>query len=284
MLEFLPKRIKNAVANLNFNGLFEVRLRAEKPVMVNFEGKYCFLGEIGKTNCENNALIATSNEISDCIYKAGNYSVYSVEEQLKQGFITAKGGVRIGLAGEFVFENGRPISLRNVTSLCVRIPHEIYGSGNIVYESCMSDRIRSILISSAPGLGKTTILRDLSRIISEKTKLNILICDERGEISIGNVGKTCDVIKFADKKTAFETGIRTLRPDVIITDELSGDDCLYIEKAFFAGIKILASAHFSAMSYIKPPFFGLFERYIFLADEIGNVSRIYDAEGKVCDD
>lgn len=284
MLEFLPQRIKNAISNVNLNGLFELRLRAEKPVTMNFEGKYVFLGDSGRTNCEDKALIITLEEIADSIYKAGNYSVYSVEEQLKQGFITAKDGVRLGLAGEYVFEKGQPISLRNVTSLCIRIPHEIYGSGDKIYHSCMSDRIHSVLISSPPGLGKTTILRDLSRIVSQKTRLNVLLCDERGEISIGNIGKTCDVIKYADKKTAFETGIRAMRPDVIITDELSEADCAYLQKAVYAGIKIFASAHFSAMEYVKPPFYGLFERYVFLKDEIGNVSRIYDAEGKEYDD
>ena len=108
----------------------------------------------------------------------------------------------------------------------------------------------------------------------------MLICDERGELSIGEIGKTCDVVKYTDKAIALEIGVRALRPDVIITDELSVQDCEWIEKAVFAGIKIIASAHFSDMTYVKSPFLGIFDRYAFLKDEIGHLARICDETGR----
>ena len=280
MLEFLPNRIQNALKYCNRKFVYELRLRAERPIMLNYQGKYCFLGIFGVTDKEKEALICSYEEVDDCLFKAGNYSIYSVEEQIKQGFITANGGVRIGLAGEYVFDQGKVLSIRNISSLCIRIPHEIYDCSEKIYQSCMSDRIHNTLLSSPPGLGKTTILRDLSRKIAEKTSLNLLICDERGEIAVGDVGKSCDVIKYCDKNTAFSSAIRAMRPDIIITDELSALDCEALEKAVCAGIKIIASAHFSEMEYVKSPFLGLFERFVFLQDEIGNVARIYDRTGK----
>lgn len=280
MLDFLPERLKNALAHCNVKRLYELRLRTERPIMVNFQGKYQFLGEYGVTEREEHALICSYDEISNCVYKAGNYSIYSVEDQIKQGFITASGGVRIGLAGEYVFEKGQVLSIRNVTSLCIRIPHEVYGCAEGIYKSCMSDRIHNTLISSPPGLGKTTILRDLSRLICEKGNYNVLICDERGEIAVGDVGKSCDVMKYADKGTAFGSGIRAMRPDLIITDELSPQDCDAVCKAVAAGVKVVASAHFSGFERIKTPFLGVFERYVFLKDEIGNVAHIYDETGQ----
>ena len=239
------------------------------------------LSAFGCTQHKEKALICTFDEIADCVYRAGKYSVYSVEEQLKQGFLTAENGARIGLAGEYVFENGKPLTLRNVTSICIRIPHEIINSGQEIYNICMSDKVENVLIASPPGIGKTTILRDLGRIISQKTDKNILICDERGELALGNFGETCDVVKYADKETAFVAGIRAMRPDIIITDELSEKDCCALEKAVLAGVKVIASAHFCSINCITQPYKSIFDYIVILDDEmIGKVKEIYQKSGE----
>lgn len=281
MLDFLPENVKDGLTRLNLQYLYEIRIRADKPVTVNYEGKYRYLGDYGLTENAEKALVCDSTDITDCVFRAGKYSVYSVEEQIKQGFLTAENGARIGLAGEYVFEKGQPFALRNFTSLCIRVPHEIIGCAQEIYQRCMRDRVRNTVIMSAPGLGKTTLLRDLGRILSEKTRKNILICDERGEISAGEVGKSCDIMKYSDKKTAFEAGVRAMRPDMIITDELSVDDYKAVEKAVCAGITVIASAHFSEISSVKPPLLGLFERYIILDEsEIGKIKGVYGADGR----
>lgn len=281
MLDFLPQNVKNAIKNLNIHYLYELRIRANKAIMVNYDGKYRYLGDYGLTDRAEKAVICTVYDIQDCVYRAGNYSVYSVEEQLKEGFITAENGERLGIAGEYVFEKGQPLSLRNFSSLCIRVPHEIVGSAQAVYDGCMRDKIRNLLLMSPPGLGKTTILRDLARILSEKTLKNILICDERGEISVGNIGSTCDIMRYADKATAFSSGIRAMRPDVIITDELSIKDCDAVKSAIMAGITVIASAHFSAMENVGETFKGVFERYVLLDNtQIGRIACIYDEKGR----
>lgn len=281
MLDFLPQTVKDGLAKINTTCLYEIRLRAEKPVIVNYQGKYRYLGSYGLTDRRENALISTAEDIADCVFKAGNFSVYSVEEELKQGFLTAKGGVRIGISGEYVFEKGQPLSLRNYTSLCIRVPHEIRGCAGEIYRRCMSGIVQNLLLMSSPGLGKTTILRDLSRILSEKTRKNILICDERGEICVGEYGDTCDVIRFCDKERAFAAGIRAMRPEIIITDELSLADCVVLKKAVAAGICVIATAHFSAFHFVEEPFKELFERYVLLdEEEIGKIKGIYDKDGK----
>ncbi len=281
MLDFLPENVKDALSHVNLRFVYELRLRVDKPTRVNYQGEYCYLSHYGLTERAENAVICDAIDIIDCVYRAGKYSVYSVEEQIKSGFITTDKGARLGLAGEYVIEKGQPLTIRNFTSVCIRIPHEIKGCGDKIFSRCLQDGLKNVLIASPPGLGKTTILRDLARIISEKTRKNVLICDERGEIACGDVGNTCDVMRYADKNTAFSSGIRAMRPDLIITDELSIADCTAVQKAYCAGVFVIASAHFSKKERIKEDFLGYFDRFVILKEEkIGEIAAIYDREGK----
>lgn len=280
MLEFLPQTIKDGLSHLNLNDVYEIRLRANQPIRVNYRGKYRYLGAYGICKTKDKALYCDADEIADCVFRAGKCSVYAVEEQIKRGFITAESGERIGLAGEYVLDKGVPLTIRDFTSLCIRVPHEILGAGNAIYQRCMSDKLRSILICSPPGLGKTTILRDLSRQICQNDSVNLLICDERGEIASGEVGETADILRYCDKSTAFEAGIRAMRPELIITDELSAGDCQAIERAVSAGISVVASAHYAKFEYIAPCFLGVFERFVILNNNnIGEIDGIYDKNG-----
>ena len=281
MLDFLPQHIKDALRHVNERQVYELRIRANGPTMLNLQGKYCFLGEYGVTNSVKSALVCDMEDIAECIYKAGKFSVYTVEEQIKRGFITASHGERIGLGGEYVYEKGVPLTIRNVTSLCIRVPHKVVGCGDMIYQLCMRDKLHNILICSPPGQGKTTILRDLSRVLYEKLCKNVLICDERGEIADLETEMQCDVLKFATKNIAFEAGIRAMRPDVIVTDELSKEDCNAVAHAICAGVTVLASAHFADFERLTAPFLGLFDRYVFLdGDCVGKLKAIYDENAK----
>lgn len=280
MLEFLTDNLKNSLKYLNLNLLYEIRARAGQPTRVNYGGEYRFLGQNGIVSTENQAVICEQKEIELMIYSAGKFSVYAVEDQIQKGFITAEHGERVGLAGEYVYEKTQPITVKSIRSICIRVPHEIKGCAQEIFNVCFENGLKNLLIVSPPGQGKTTILRDVSRILSEKTQKNILICDERGEISEGDVGTTCDIITFADKNVAFEAGIRAMRPDVMITDEITGDDISAIKKAIGSGVIVIASAHFCSFSEVKNAKIDIFDRYAVLnRTKIGKLFEVYDKNG-----
>lgn len=238
MLEFIPAYLKSKITSVT-NEIYEVRLRAGLPVVVT--GK-------SSDNVEkfilNNELSA--EQIEDCVYKLCNYSLFSVSETLKRGYVTSEYGERVGVCGEIVYdENGEVAGIKNFTSLCVRYPHAAVGCSDCFFEKYIS-RPSSILVFSPPFHGKTTFIRDLGRKFSDELSANVLYIDERDEFNLPgvNVGKKSDVLKYAGKDFGFSCGVRTLNPDVIIVDEIMTEsDFSAVRRCVLSGVKVIASIH-----------------------------------------
>lgn len=277
-LSFLPDEILKGLANLNQNFLSEIRLRKGQPIIVEYRGEYKYLAPSGLTNSAQGAIICPDTQ--GILNSATRGSVYSYAEQMKSGFITVGHGVRIGLAGEYVTQNGAVIAVNSVTSLNIRLPHDVRGCAEDIYNIVLSEKLCSVLIFSRPGLGKTTILRDLIRDISDRKKLNVLVFDERGELSAydsaGNgymLGDTVDVVRCSDKLGGISGAIRAMKPQVIVTDELYGEkDINAVKYAAECGICVIASTHITRESALKTM---PFEYFVGLT-KIGGRPLIYD--------
>ncbi len=248
-LYFLPSEILSALNNINLNRLNEIRLRSGQPVIIQYNGEYKYINKYGISASSANSLICGSAAAVLNSAMSGNVYVYS--EQLKNGFITVDGGVRIGIAGEYVMQGDEILTVKGVTSLNIRIPHDVCGAADGIYGTVCKNAVENTLIFSPPGFGKTTLLRDLARKISQNTHLSVLIFDERNEIAAidgdgkgFDLGKGCDIVRGSSKITAFKNSIRVMRPDVIITDELYGkDDIGAVKYAIDCGIAVIASSH-----------------------------------------
>ena len=301
MIESLKKILPGSVINviekrLNLDKLFDIRLRAGKPITINYGGKIFFLSESGVCQMAGNALLSSQSLVHEVVVRATDYSLYAVNDQLKTGYLSLAGGVRLGVAGEVVVENGEVKTIKNFSSVNIRVPHEVIGCSDAVYKKCFENSLHNTLIVSPPGAGKTTMLRDLSRKLCERTpQLNILLVDERSELAAQykginglNVGVSCDVYANAGKNFAFSAGIRALAPDVIITDEIaSADDISAIEYAAASGVYVIASCHGRIMADIKnkPNFSGLINGKIFTrlveltaVGGVGTVAGVFNQE------
>ncbi len=277
-LSFLPDEIVQALLHLNYKFLSEIRLRKGQPAVVEYKGKYAYLSPLGATDKKSEALFF--DDVGAVLNSATGGCVYNYTDQLKNGFITVERGVRIGVAGEYVTENGRVNAVKNITSLNIRIPHDIEDCAKSVCEKLFADGEKSTLVFSRPGMGKTTMLRDIARFFGKDISKNVLILDERGEISAidgyGNgfmLGAGVDVVRCYSKLSALSSAVRAMKPDIIITDELYGrEDMEAVSYAADCGICVIASSHVTAQSeHIKMPF----EYYVKLLS-IGGPVEIYD--------
>lgn len=282
-------------STIKYDFLFEIRLRINKPIVINYGNKLYFLSPEGLCSNEENAIICTKNLIESVVLKASNFSLYSVNDDIKRGFITLNSGIRIGLCGEVVEENGFIKTVKNFNSLNIRFPHEVRNcSLNVLNFIAFDGQVLNTLVVSSPGSGKTTFIRDLCYQIGKRNyPLNLLVLDERNEIASLNkgepmmdVGKFTDVYQFGNKKSGFENGIRTMNPNVIITDEICGkDDVESLIYACNSGVNIIATTHAKDIQDLKDKkLFNevlakkIFKRYVVLSRKsgVGTLEGVFD--------
>lgn len=294
MLEnLLPNRIATALDKIPYSTLCELRLRSNSAVVVNILGDNYYLSDGKVVKDIGDALEIGHGVLSSIIDKLANHSLYSINDQLINGYVTYDGGIRVGICGEVVCVDNNVKTIKNITSINFRFPHKIHNcSLDILPYIQTQNGIKSTLIISPPGAGKTTMLRDIIYQLSKREMINILVIDEREELTAIFNGKSIeminnvDVYKKCNKGFAFNNGIRSMKPDVIFTDEINIDnDIEDIANALTSGVKVIASIHASSVQDLKHKDKfdkvlrnGLFDRYIVLekGDRIGQVAGIYN--------
>ena len=281
-LYFLPSKYTLALQHCNINSIYEIRMRVGYCTKIITDSSICYISESGFTLLKENALICTQDDIAQVVSNVTERSLYAHNDKIKFGFIVTRDGVRIGLAGECVNEEGRILTIKNFSSINIRIPHDIDGCSDVLYNYVQNkNNLYNTLIISPPIYGKTTLLKDLAKNINNKHTFPILIIDERGEFASVK-GENIDIIKFSDKLYAFNCGIRALAPSLVITDELNNNsDWLCVKKASISGVKIIASCHGESLidvlnneNFIK----GVFERYVVLKNvgQPGIIDKVFD--------
>jgi stage III sporulation protein AA len=297
LLLLLPVEIRTAIrqAGIPPGKLQEIRIRAGRPVILKGMGQEKVLDGIGTVRGE---------QVRDILSCLGKYSLYAYEEELRQGFLSLQGGHRVGVCGKVVQEQGRIRSMSEIAFLNIRFAHEVRGCADEILPKLWDgERLLPTLIASAPGQGKTTLLRDCVRQISDGGKgqegKTVGLVDERSEIAgcfrgiPGNdVGMRTDVLDGCPKAEGMLLLIRSMAPQVVAVDEIgSMEDLEAIKTAANCGCILLATVHGSCMEeLLRKPVLkklvktGIFERYVFLANGKvpGRVRQILNREGKEC--
>lgn len=238
----------------------EIRLRCNAPLTIGIGGESCFITpDGGMTNYEDNAYKVSSEEVGEAFGKVCENSIYAHLDEIRRGFITLHGGHRVGICGKAVCEKERIITISEVSSLNFRIARQIIGvADGIIDEIVKGCNVTSTLIIAKPQMGKTTVLRDVIRQVSNRG-FKCGVADDRGEIAAmykgipaNNIGAQTDIIDGAPKAEAIEMLLRTMSPKVIATDEVATkEEAVAISSAFGTGVNIIATAHGEDLNEVK---------------------------------
>lgn len=276
--------------HISFYKLQEIRLRIGKPLIIVCNNEEWVLHKI-----------IAKEDLMETLEYISNYSLYAFENELKQGFITIEGGHRVGMTGQVYAEDGEIKNMKHISSMNIRVSHEVLNCADIVFPYITQHKsVCDTLIVSPPRCGKTTLLRDLIRQISDGNRWvkgsTVGVVDERSELGgayLGvpqnQLGIRTDVLDCCPKSIGMLMLVRSMAPQVIAVDEIgSAEDVHALEYAMHCGCKMIATVHGTSMEEIreKPLFEEMvkahrFERYVVLGNNnrIGEIEGIYDERG-----
>ena len=275
ILSHLPQRVSEEISMLPASvlaDLEEIRMRCNQSVRIQHAGQERLLMRI-----------VTKDDLQKTLTGLVKFSYYAYEEELAKGFVTINGGHRVGVCGKAVVKEGMPTLIKEISSVNIRFAKEIKGCANpLIPVLIEGSRPVNTLIVSPPGCGKTTLLRDIARFFSLR-QIKVSICDERSEIAgmydsspSFDLGPRTDVLDGCTKKNGMLMLIRSMSPDVIITDEIGmKGDAEAIEQCINAGVGIVTSIHGSdrddvmnsSIGYLAEK--GIFRNIIYLSCEKG---------------
>ncbi len=237
-LQQVPKAVRDTVQ--------EIRFRAGCPVLLTGAGMCRRLDD----------RLLVSQDLARLFAHLCANSVYSHQEEIRHGYIATANGCRAGIAGQAVVENERVLSVRGISSVCLRLAREHRGCAAplLPYINCRG-RLCGVLICGGPAGGKTTLLRDLIRLLSEDKRLprQLAVVDERGELTATfSAERPFDVLLGYTKEQGIEQALRTLSPEGIVFDELGDEaDVRAVMHCLHCGVAVIGSVHADGMDGVR---------------------------------
>ncbi len=305
IISYISPRIQMYLKKLSepmIENIQEIRIRAERPIIIVTANGSSFLTVSGKTSYiySSNCVIANESEIIDTVNKMCGYSMHSHYEDILNGYITLPNGSRVGLCGTAVYDNDVVKSIKNINSINIRIPRIVEGVSEPIFNLAYNGTLKNLLIVGPPSSGKTTMLRDLAYQLSSGRMgkyYKISVVDERKELfpaqkDIKTLGPNTDVLLGFPKGKGISMSVRTLSPEVIICDEIATyEEANEVLNGINCGSKFALSMHAKDINELrnKKIFrelykFNAIEKVLFLSGyenpckvkNIINIDEVYD--------